>query len=137
MPAHPSYPDDGGFSYGEILKAVRMQRHWAFVRVPDKGKEIAIIHFYAADGVPLTDVVRMVSHEIGHISGNILDDESAEEQRADSYADAIEEVFKILKLHVSRPKKPSSSRSSSSQRQAASEPLASLQIGVQRRRRGR
>jgi len=96
MPAHPSYPDDGGFSYDEIIKAVRMQRHWAFVRVPNKSKDEAVIHFYAADGVPLTDVAHMLGHELGHISGTILDNDAAEEKRADLYGDVAKRVLELL-----------------------------------------
>lgn len=96
IPAHPSYPDDGGFTYDEILSAVRKQKHWAFVRVPKQKSLAAIIHFYAGRNVPITDVAKMLGHELGHISGSILDDESAEEARADLYGDVARRVIELL-----------------------------------------
>lgn len=96
VPAHPSYPDDGGFSYDEILKAVRMQRHWAFVRIPNKRKEEAVIHWYAAKDVHLSDVAHMLGHELGHISGTIVINDAAEERRADLYGDVAKRVFELL-----------------------------------------
>lgn len=96
VPAHPSYPDDGGFTYDEILKAVKMQRHWAFVRVPSKTKDEAVVHFYAANDVPLSHVAHMLGHELGHISGTILDNDAAEEKRADLYGDVAQRVLEML-----------------------------------------
>jgi hypothetical protein len=112
VPAHPSYPDDGGFTYDEILKAVRMQKHWAFVRVPNKGKDAAVIHWYAADDVPLSEVAHMLGHELGHISGTILANDAAEERRADLYGDVAKRVFELL----------TGQRASKGRRQAGSSP---------------
>jgi hypothetical protein len=96
VPAHPSYPDDGGFTYDEMLKAVRQQRHWAFVRVPKEKGVSAVVHFFAADDVPLEDVARMLGHELGHISGEILDDEAEEEVRADRYGEVAGRVIEMI-----------------------------------------
>lgn len=105
VPAHPSYPDDGGFTYDDMLRAVRKQRHWAFVRVPKDKKSAAVIHYYASKDVPVEDVARMLGHELGHISGELLDDEEAEEERADSYGRVVEQVFRMLGME--RPAGPS------------------------------
>lgn len=96
VPAHPSYPDDGGFTYSEMLKAVRQQRHWAFIRVPKEPGRPAVLHFYAAEDVPLDDLARMLGHELGHISGEILDDGAEEEARADRYGTVAAKVFEML-----------------------------------------
>ncbi len=96
IPAHPSYPDDGGFTYDEMLKAVRQQKHWAFVRVPKEKNVAAVIHFWAAKDVAPAEVARMLGHELGHISGEILEDEAAEEERADRYGAVAEQVLRML-----------------------------------------
>jgi hypothetical protein len=117
MPAHPSYPDDGGFSYDEMLVAVKRQRHWAFVRVSKDPKEAAVIHFYAAKDVPLKAIAAMLGHELGHISGEILDDKVAEEERANLYGDVAVRVLEMLsperksKQRTSQAGKASRSRS--------------------------
>lgn len=118
VPAHPSYPDDGGFTYDDMLRAVRKQRHWAFVRVPKDKRKMAVIHFYAADGVPLSDVAKMLGHELGHISGDILDDEVEEEKRADKFGVVAARVLEML---TSQERKPArTSRRGKANRQAPS-----------------
>jgi hypothetical protein len=125
IPAHPSYPDDGGFTYDEMLKAVRKQNHWAFVRVPHDKTE-AVIHFWATKQAALTDVARMLGHELGHISGDILDDDTAEEARADRYGAVAEHVIKMLsqkqksKTSTSRAGKPSRQARASGKQSAVS-----------------
>lgn len=106
VPAHPSYPDDGGFTYDEILKAVKGQRHWAFVRVSKDPDEAAVIHFYAAKDVPLKAIAAMLGHEMGHISGEILDDEVAEEERADRYGVVAAKVLEMLTPARSEGRRP-------------------------------
>lgn len=135
VPAHPSYPDDGGFTYDDMLKAVKQQKHWAFVRVPKEDKKaLAVIHFFAAKDVPLEKTIRMIAHEIGHLSGVIIEDGGQEEERAESYADAFDAVVSVLNLFVSQPKSPSSSHSSYERRQNGSVPRASRKNAVKRRR---
>lgn len=96
VPAHPSHPEEDGFSYAEMLRAVRRQRHWAFVRVPKDPDGVAVVHFYAARDVPARDVARMLGHELGHISGDILDDDAAEERRADLYGEVAARVLGMM-----------------------------------------
>ena len=81
-----------------LLSKVRKQRYWAFVRISHGDETIAVVHHYAARGVPKTTKARMLGHELGHISGTNLDDIEAEERRADGYASVVELVFKILKV---------------------------------------
>lgn len=147
VPAHPSYPDDGGFTYDEMLRAVRKMRHWAFVRVPKQKKATAVVHFYAADDVPLEHVARMLGHELGHISGEILDDEAEEEQRADLYGEVAARVLEMLNA-LERTSSKKTSRSDKASRQAPSRgraspvnarpsPAPSPNLGVQVRKRNR
>lgn len=109
VPAHPSYPDDGGFTYGEMLKAVQKQRHWAFVRVSKEIGVAAVVHFFAAPGVAPADVARMLGHELGHISGEILDDEAAEEERAERYGEVAERVLEMLSSERKPSRRPAPS----------------------------
>jgi hypothetical protein len=149
VPAHPSYPDDGGFSYDQMLKAVRKQRHWAFVRVSNDKKATAVIHFYAAADVPLSDVAWMLGHELGHISGEILDDEAEEEVRADRYGAVAAEVLKLITAQGRRRPRSTSGRAGRATRRAradgtrpgasqrSSPPERTPNVGVQVRRRPR
>lgn len=116
VPAHPSYPDDGGFSYEEMLRAVRRQKHWAFVRVPKEKGVAAVIHFWAAAEVPVERVAHMLGHELGHISGTILDDEAAEEKRADGYGDVAKKVVEMLSAQGRRSRKSPSPAGRASRR---------------------
>jgi hypothetical protein len=113
VPAHPSHPNDDGFSYDQMLEAVRKQRHWAFVRLSNDKKPTAIIHFYAAADVPIGRVAWMLGHELGHISGEILDDEAEEEVRADRYGAVAAEVIKLIVTQERRRSRPTSGRSTS------------------------
>lgn len=117
VPAHPSFPDDGGFSYDEMLRAVRSQKRWAFVRIPHDGK-IATLHFWAAKSVRTEDVAHMLGHELGHLSGDILANDAAEEDRADQYGDVVVQVLRMLKRRGARRRtgQMSSSRTSRSDR---------------------
>jgi hypothetical protein len=124
VPAHPSYPDDGGFTYDEMLAAVRKQRHWAFVRVPKEEGATAVIHFYASPDVSLSKVARMLGHELGHISGDILDDEAEEERRADRYGAVAAKVLEMLSAPERR-----SSRSTSVRAGRASRPAPAADRG--------
>ena len=142
VPAHPSYPDDAGFTYDDLLKAVRRQKHWAFVRVPDDPKQLAVVHYFASDDVSLADVAKMLGHELGHISGKNLRDPAKEEERADRYGTVAAEVLKMLSLE--RRSAPSPSRagrairpgSSRGRAQARSGPGSSPSVaGVQVRKR--
>ncbi len=127
VPAHPSYPDDGGFTYDEMLKAVRQQRHWAFVRVPKDTNGIAVVHFYAAKDVPLRAIAAMLGHELGHISGSILDDDAAEEERADLYGKVAAEVLEMLTQE--RTLAPSTSRADRASRRTPSRGRAPVRRG--------
>lgn len=88
---------------------------WAFVRIPLGRRartEPAVVHWWAQPGQPDDQVALMLGHELGHISGEILDDGDAEEERADAYGEVAREVF----LKLSRLGRPSRRGRSGSRR---------------------
>jgi hypothetical protein len=111
MAAHPSAPEDGDFSYAEMLEAVRHQRMWAFVRIQSSGRRPAVLHWWAHRDVPEADIAEMIGHELGHLSDRILADDAAEERRADSYG-------AVARATVCFLRKSGGSRRSSSARSA-------------------
>lgn len=78
---------------------------WAFVRIPG-GRHFlkdprATLHWWAAKDCPMEKIVECLGHEAGHLTGEVLDNDILEEKRADEYADAVNFVFKILRLRFS------------------------------------
>jgi hypothetical protein len=69
----------------------------------------------------MVDVARMLGHELGHISGEILDDDAEEEERADRYGAVAELVLKMLtgqKSLLAQRQSRSTSRVGKANRQA-------------------
>ncbi len=84
----------------EARSSILGQRVWAFVRIPG-GRHFlqdprVIIHWWAAKDCPLERIAMALGHELGHSSDEVLDDDAAEERRADGYADVVLAVLNIL-----------------------------------------
>lgn len=95
-PAHPQSPEDGEFTYDELLETIRLQRMWAFVRIPADERHEAEVHWWAHRDVSTAEKAMMLGHELGHISGKMLLGERKEEDRADTYGEVARAVLKIL-----------------------------------------
>lgn len=67
-------------TYDEVIEAMRQQKYWGFVDTKTNA-----IHAWAADDAPPDQIIHLLAHEIGHITGERLVDDLEEEERADTY----------------------------------------------------
>ena len=77
---------DGNYlkiSVNEFLARVQKYGVWGFAH-----KETMTIHAWKKGDAEMENVLKVLGHEIGHLMGEQLEDEEAEENRADGYGTA-------------------------------------------------
>lgn len=71
------------FTLDEFVVALEGNPMWGFV---DTLASPPVIHAWASPGASLEELVALMAHEIGHVTGEALEDDEAEERRADEFA---------------------------------------------------
>ena len=82
---------DFELSHADEMTALESQGCWAFVDTP-----AGIIHAWASPDAPRSRVVHMFAHEIGHMVGAPLDDDIAEEMRAEEFGRVAAMAFDMM-----------------------------------------
>ena len=82
---------DFELSYADEMAALESQGCWAFVDT-----EAGVIHAWVSPDVPRLRVVHMFAHEIGHMVGTPLDDDIAEEMRAEEFGRVAAMAFDMM-----------------------------------------
>lgn len=80
----------------QVVDSIRDMGMWGFVDT-----ETRTIHAWADPATAPGDVLHMLAHEAGHVTGEPLDDEEAEELRADAFGAVAAEAYRLLST---RPK---------------------------------
>ena len=82
---------DFELSHADETASLESQACWAFV---DTGA--GIIHAWVSPDAPRSRVVHMFAHEIGHMVGTPLDDDIAEEMRAEEFGRVAAMAFDMM-----------------------------------------
>ena len=82
---------DFELSHAEEMAALESQGCWAFVDT-----EAGVIHAWVSPDAPRSRVVHMFAHEIGHMVGTPLDDDIAEEMRAEEFGRVAAMAFDMM-----------------------------------------
>lgn len=82
---------DFELSHADELAALEAQGCWAFVDT-----KAGIIHAWVSPYAPRSRVVHMLAHEIGHMVGTPLDDDIAEEMRAEEFGRVAAMAFDMM-----------------------------------------
>ena len=88
--------DEEAMTVEQVVTNIRDMGMWGFVDT-----ETRTIHAWADPAASPGDVLHMLAHEVGHVTGEPDEDEEAEEIRADTFAAVAAEAYRLLS---SRPK---------------------------------
>ena len=94
--AEIGFSQDGeefSISKAAILDGMEAEKAWCFV-----DKDTGHIHTWFSAECPMEKRLFMLGHEIGHMQGTELDDDEAEEKRADEYGYAAAEAYRLLQM---------------------------------------
>lgn len=83
--------DEEAMTVDEVVKSMEQQGMWGFVDT-----ESRMIHAWADPGAAPGDVLHMLAHEVGHVTGEPKEDALDEEDRAEEFGQVAAEAFRLL-----------------------------------------
>jgi hypothetical protein len=83
---------EGELSKDQIIAHVEREGFWAWC-----DQQTRTIHYWFADFVKEEQRLRVIAHEVAHLSGKPAKDEAKEEQRADAFAEQVVQVMMLMK----------------------------------------
>jgi hypothetical protein len=88
---------------GAQVVATEKMGYWGFA---ETWATPPVIHLWVSPGAAPEDVVELIGHELGHITGTPAADDIEEELRAHEYGQVARSAFEALKLIEEKRKEP-------------------------------